>query len=168
MLSLLWSLVEVHSPLLSLMGQTLANHSSNVDLSLVGRSDVSDGDDVQHITDLSSCTNIDGCHRGDQYFPNGTRLPFASHNKNTFEVRGTQRVNIGANSPTGIYHCDILTNAVHDGTDISVRDTVYVGLYTDTGGMCCLHLSHRPTKTEGSVYTVCAKNTKAEAAVVDQ
>ena len=34
-----------------------------------------------------------------------------------------------------IYHCDIPTVAVHDNTDISVRDTVYVGLYTASGGM---------------------------------
>ena len=50
-----------------------------------------------------------------------------------FERRGSQRVdlhrNTNANSPTGIYRCDIATNAVHDANDISVRDTVYVGLY---------------------------------------
>ena len=34
-----------------------------------------------------------------------------------------------------IYRCDIPTNAIHDDRDISVRDTVYVGLYTGTGGM---------------------------------
>ena len=89
----------------------------------------------------------------------------------TFEVRGTQRVEIGrnsgANSLTGIYRCDIPTNDVHDD-DISVRDTVYVGLYTASGGMCCLRWSHRPKNMEGSVYTVCAKHTTAEAAVVDQ
>ncbi|CAI8049106.1 hypothetical protein GBAR_LOCUS27045, partial [Geodia barretti] len=37
-------------------------------------------------------------------------------------------------SQTGIYRCCIPTNAVHDVTDISVRDTVYVGLYTASGG----------------------------------
>ena len=46
------------------------------------------------------------------YFLNGTRLLFqAPNNNNTFEVCGTQRVEIGrnsgANSPTGIYRCDI-------------------------------------------------------------
>ena len=39
-----------------------------------------------------------------------------------------------ANSPVGIYRCSIPTNAVHDETDISLRDTVYVGLYTASGG----------------------------------
>ena len=38
-------------------------------------------------------------------------------------------------SPVGIYRCDIATNAVHVDTDRSVRDTVYVGLYTASGGM---------------------------------
>ena len=51
-------------------GQTLANHSY-VDLSLVGISDVSNGDDVQCITDLGTCcTSIEGVHRGNWYiFP---------------------------------------------------------------------------------------------------
>ena len=41
-----------------------------------------------------------------------------------------------ANSPTvGIYRCYIPTIAIHDDTDASVRDTVYVGLYTASGGM---------------------------------
>ena len=51
-------------------------------------------------------------------------------------ARGDKRVGLRRNhgtSPTGIYRCDISTNAVHDD-DISVRDTVYVGLYT--GGKC--------------------------------
>ena len=56
LLSLLWSLVEVHSqqtfPYISFMSQTLANHSY-VDLSEVGRSDFGDGGEgVQCITDL--------------------------------------------------------------------------------------------------------------------
>ena len=60
--------------------------------------------------------------------------------------RGAQRVDLhsrrnNANSPTGIYRCDIPTNAVHDDTDNSVRDTVYVGLYSGNGGI----LSHKST-----------------------
>ena len=145
MLSLLWSLVEVHSqtfPRLSFDGTTLANHSY-VDISQVGRPDVGGGggEGVQCVTDLTTCcTSPQGFHRGDWYFPDGTRLPFPATNVNTFEVRETQRVNLrrntDANSPTvGIYRCDIPTNAVHDNTDISVRDTVYVGLYTASEGM---------------------------------
>ena len=120
------------------MSQTLANHSY-VDLSQVGRPDFGGGEGVQCITDLESCCNsTQGNHRGDWYFPDGTRLPFATPNIDTYEQREAQRVdlrrNSGANSPVGIYRCDIPTIAVHDDTDISVRDTVYVGLYTASGG----------------------------------
>ena len=38
-----------------------------------------------------------------------------------------------ATGPTGIYRCDIPTIAVHDDNDISVRETVYVGLYPTDG-----------------------------------
>ena len=140
LLSLLWSLVEVHSqtfPRLSFMGQTLANNSY-VDISLVGRPDVDGGEGVQCITDLSTCcSGGQGSHRGDWYFPDGNRVIFASDSGDIYETREAQRVDIrrrnNGNSPTGIYRCDISTIAVHD-TDTSVRDTVYVGLYTASGG----------------------------------
>ena len=35
--------------------------------------------------------------------------------------------------PSGIYRCDIPTVAVHDDNDLSVRETVYVGLYASGG-----------------------------------
>ena len=140
--TILWlkSLVEVHSqtfPYVSFMSQTLANHSY-VDISQVGRPDFGGGVGVQCITDLSTCCRgTDGFHRGDWYFPDGTRLPFAAPNV-IFETRVMQGVdlrrNSGTNSPTGIYRCDIPTLAVHDNTDTSVRVTVYVGLYTASGG----------------------------------
>ena len=141
LLSLLWSLVEVHSqsfPYVSFMSQTLANNSY-VDISQVGRR-YFDGEGVQCITDLTTCcSGVDGFHRGDWYFPNGTRLPFNAPNVDIFEARETQRVdlrrNSGTNSPTGIYRCDITTLDVHDDTANSPRDTVYVGLYTASGGM---------------------------------
>ena len=70
LLSLLWSLVEVHSqtvPYVSFMSQTLANHSY-VDISLVGRPE-SGGDSVQCHTDLTTCcSGTEGSHRGDWYF----------------------------------------------------------------------------------------------------
>ena len=44
-----------------------------------------------------------------------------------------------ATEPTGIYRCHIATLAVHSGTDISVGETVYVGLYPADGGK----LKHR-------------------------
>ena len=94
LLSLLWSLVEVHSqtfPYVSFNGQTLANHSY-VDSSLVGRPDIPDGGEgVQCHTDLSTCcTGIDGAHRGDWYYPNGTRLPFNAPDVDTYEFRWAQ------------------------------------------------------------------------------
>ena len=141
LLSLLWSLVEVHSqqtfPYISFMGQTLANHSY-VDLRLVGN-DPSGSDSVQCHTDLNTCcSGAQGQHQGDWYFSNGTRLPFNAPDVDTYEFRWAQRVDIRSrhiNSPTvGIYRCDIPTVAVHDDTDTSVRATAYVGLYTASGG----------------------------------
>ena len=137
LLSLLWSLVEVHCqtvPYISFMGNTVPNHGY-VDLSLVGN-DISGSDSVVCHTDLNTCcSDTDGSHRGDWYFPDGSRLPFSG---DIVMNRGSQRVNLhrrnNANSPVGIYRCDIATNAVYDYTDILVRDTVYVGLYTASGG----------------------------------
>ena len=142
LLLLLWSLVEVHcqpAPYVTFLGNTVPNHGY-VDLSQVGN-DSSGSDSVQCHTDLSTCcTNSQGFHRGDWYFPDG---PFSGDVGDIIEDRGAQRIDLrrrnNANSPVGIYRCDIPTNAVHDDTDISVRDTVYVGLYTAGGGNynCC-------------------------------
>ena len=132
----------------SFMGQTLANHSY-VDLSLVG-DDGSGRDSVQCYTDLSTCcTSGQGVHRGDWWFPYGTRLHFSMDGGNIFEARGDQRVDLrrrnSATSPVGIYRCDIPTIAVHDDTDTSVRATVYVGLYNTSAGKLkfCSLLSYR-------------------------
>ena len=67
-------------------------------------------------------------------FPNGDRLPFSSSDVGIHEARGAQRVELrcrnNADSQSGIlYRCDTPTVAVHHETDISVRETVYVGLY---------------------------------------
>ena len=73
---------------------------------------------------------------GDWYFPDGGRPPFPGGD-GIHEFCGAQRVDIrhtnNANSPSGMYRCDIPTDAVNDAEDNSVRDTVYVGLYA-TGG----------------------------------
>ena len=140
-----WSLVEVHSqtfPYVFFMGQTLANHSY-VDLSLVGRPDIppgsqGHGDSVKCHTDLTTCcSGSDGVHRGDWYFPDGTRLPFPQ-STGIYESRESQRVDLHRNVDgftSGIYRCDIPTIAVHDN-DTSVRDRpVYVGLYDNGGGI---------------------------------
>ena len=70
------------------------------------------------------------------YFPNGTGLPFSGNNvpiglSRTAQIAVIRRTT--ATGPTGIYRCDIPTNAVHDDTDISVRETVSVGLYAADG-----------------------------------
>ena len=137
LLSLLWSLVHSQQtfPYVSFLGQTLANHSY-VDLSLVGN-DGSGSNSVQCHTDLSTCCgNTQGVHRGDWYFPGGTRVYFYD---DIYESREARRVDLrrsnSATSPTGIYRCDIATNDVHHDSDLSVRETVYVGLYTASGGM---------------------------------
>ena len=114
-------------PYISFQGQTLANHSY-VDLSLVG------DDSVQCITDLHSCcSSAQGAHRGDWYFPNGTRLPLSG---DIYESRGVQRVHLHRKNQynvPGIYRCNILTIAVHKDTDTSLGEMVYVGLYHSGG-----------------------------------
>ena len=136
-LTICWSLVEVNSqqtfPYVSFMGQTLANHSY-VNLSLVGH-DRSGSDSVQCHTDLSTCcSNTQGSRRGDWYFPDGTRLPFAGDN---YQNRHAQRVDIcrinDATTPLGVYRCDIATNAVHD--NYQSRESVYIGLYVGNRGI---------------------------------
>ena len=136
--SAFWSVVCSQTyPYVSFLGQTLANHSY-VNLSLVGDDYVSGSDSVQCHTDLGMCcSGGQGSHRGDWYFPNGNRLPFSG---DIYESRRNRRVELrrqnSATSPVGIYHCGIPTIAVHDDTEISVRDApVYVGLYTASGGI---------------------------------
>ena len=127
------SLVEVHcqpAPYVTFLGNDVPNHGY-VDLGLVGN-DGSGSDSVQCHTDLNTCcSSVQGSHRGDWYFPDGNRLPF-SGGGDIFEDRVAQRVDLSrrnnVNSPVGIYHCDIHTSAD------SVRATVYVGLYTASGG----------------------------------
>ena len=139
---LLWSLVEVHSqtfPYVSfgLTGPALANHSY-VDLSTVGSAGDNSDSVVCH-SDLESCCSAgQGIHRGDWYFPNGTLLPSIG-NDDPIAMGRTAKLAVirrtgGATEPTGIYRCDIPTNAVHSDTDISVGETVYVGLYPADGG----------------------------------
>ena len=137
-LSLLWSLVEVHSqtfPYVSFMGQTLANHSY-VNFSLIGKTET---ESVQCHTDLSTCcSSTQGIHRGDWYFPNGYQLPFDKAN-DIHQHRYYRRVDLcrrSATSPSGMYHCDIATVEVHDNTTTQLtRSRIYVGLYAN-GGLC--------------------------------
>ena len=155
LLCLLWSLVEVQSqteyPYISFMGTTIPNHSY-VNLSQVGddRSG-SNSDTVQCHTDLSTCcrsqNGIPG--RGDWFAPGSdTRLPFGSEYQphDIYEDRQTQVVHLrrrynARNEPSGIYRCVIPTIDVHDDSDESVGETVYVGLYKGSGGIIANTLS---------------------------
>ena len=144
---LLWFLVEVHSqtefPYVSFRGVSLPNHSY-VDLTLVGGPETS-GDAVQCHTDLETCCIRDrGQHRaGDWFFPNGTVLPFPGGVVSVFEARGAQQVALRRNqhvvltATSGIYRCVIPTNAVHDDIDLTVGETVYIGLYATEGKHAC-------------------------------
>ena len=145
LLSLLWSLAEVYcqiAPYVTFMGQTVYNHGY-VDFSLVGDDTSGSGNNtVQCHTDLDTCCSpSQGPHRGDWYFPDGTRLDYSS---NIRESRGDKRVDLRRQSnapasPTGIFCCDIPTVAIHHDYTNSVRGTVYVGLYTASGGKSSLY-----------------------------
>ena len=140
---LLWSLVEVQSqtvPNVTFLGNHLPNHSY-VDLSQVGEDrSGSDSDTVQCHTDLDTCCRMhDGLHRGD-WFPPGsdTRLPFTGGEGDIYEERRSLVVHLqrrnNPTGPSGIYRCVIATSAVHDDSDQSVGETVYVGLYYGSEG----------------------------------
>ena len=132
--------MEVHSqteyPYVSFMGEILPNHAY-VNLSLVGSSD---SNSVQCHTDLDTCCRVSyGIHLGDWNPPDSEqRLPFMTvASADIYEFRGAQRVDLrrrnNADMPSGICRCDIPTNAVHDDDNITVRESVYVGLYASGG-----------------------------------
>ena len=108
----------------------------------------SDSDTVQCHTDLSTCCRVEhGVHRGDWFAPGSdTRLPWHSEPGDIYEDRQYQVVHIRRRNnpigPTGIYRCVISTNAVHNDSDESVGETVYVGLYTSGGGRYVIHLNY--------------------------
>ena len=144
LLCLLWSLVEVQSqteyPYISFMGNPLPNHSY-VDFNEVGGDRGTDT--VQCHTDLSTCCDTHQLvPRGDWFFPNGTRLPFFNESGG-LDIRESlqpqvvhiRRINTAINGPSGIYRCFIGTNDVHNDSDPSVGEAVYVGLYSN-GGVC--------------------------------
>ena len=119
-------------PYVSFMGETLADHSY-VNLSTVGSAS-DDSDSVVCHTDLDTCcSGSQGIHRGDWYFPDGTVLPFLGPSVPIGQLKSAIIRRTTATGPTGIYRCDIPTNNIYSDTDISVRDTVYVGLYIADG-----------------------------------
>ena len=127
LVTLLWSLVEVHSqtttPFISFQGNTLANHSY-VDFSEVGQA-ADRSDSIRCRSELSRCcSEAQGDLRGDWFFPSGVVLPFPGLTNDSFEGRGAQTVDlrcISALSPSGIYRCDI----AFDSDEPLARETFY-------------------------------------------
>ena len=134
LVTLLWSLVEVHSqtstPYISFMGRTLDNQSY-VEFSEVGRAG-NGSDSVRCRSELSRCcTRTQGNLSGNWFFPSGAVLPFPGDG-DPFEGRGAQFVDlrrITELSPSGIYRCDI----AFDADDPSAMQTFYVGIYNNGG-----------------------------------
>ena len=136
LLGLLWSLVEVHAqteyPYVSFMGETLPNHGY-VDLSLVGEDTDNPGNTVRCHTDLEMCcTSALGAtysYRSNWYYPSHRRVFFFSGGDDIYQQRQAQRVELRRRNntlaPSGIYHCEIPTSAVHENIP---RQTVYVGV----------------------------------------
>ena len=135
LVTLLWSLVEVHSqtstPFISFRGNTLDNHSY-VEFSQVGR-EVDDSDSVRCRTELvMCCSSAQGDLRGDWFFPSGERLQFPGTGGDPSEYRGALTVDLrrtSALSPSGLYRCDI----AFDADDPSAKQTFYVGIYNNGG-----------------------------------
>ena len=158
LLNFLCFLVEVHSETyVSFMGVNLPNHAY-VDLTLVGNVITGSGNTVRCHTDLETCcTGYQGIHRGDWHFPNGNALANAGGGGDIYRTRGAQVVHLrrrnDATSPSGIYHCEIETVAVHDDDVNTITgETVYVGLYPPSGGILLyiFYLAKQPSSTDMS------------------
>ena len=111
---------------------TYANHSY-LDLTLVGNMDSNKV--LCHTSLQTCCSSGQGAHRGDWYSPSGSQLPFVEHATHAIaQKRATQRVElvrINDGDVSGIYLCNIATAV--DVYDESVRESVYIGLYTSGG-----------------------------------
>ena len=139
LLTLLWSLVEVHSETstsyISFRGQNLSNNSY-VEFNQVG-DEVDRSDSVRCRTELvMCCSRAEGDLRGDWFFPNGKRLQFSGPTNDPFEGRGAQTIDLRrttALTPSGIYRCDI-------ASEPSAKQTFYVGIYNNGGIYSRTHL----------------------------
>ena len=119
-------------PFVTFMGENLPDHSY-IDLTLVGEVKA---DGIMNIVRCN--TDLDTCcvgMQGDWYFPNGTSVGNFDYGTDIYRRRGNQRVNLlrrnNAMSPSGIYRCDIPTNALR--TETTARDSIYVGLFANGG-----------------------------------
>ena len=149
LLCLLCSLVEVHSqteyPYVYLFRQTPLPNHAYIDLSVLGYSVYAI---VRCYTDLDTCCSEDqGIHRG-HWIPPGSEeslLFYDDTSAGIYEFHGDRQVILhrkrGNNGyqPSGIYRCDIATNAVHNDTDNSVGESVYVGIYFYASGGNCMY-----------------------------
>ena len=125
------------TPYVSFMGSNVANHSY-FDLNQVGATD-NGSNSLECKTDLETCCSEDpGYHQGHWYIPNGEKLGLQQTGVIIFEEQGNKTVYLHRVEQwveSGIYRCDIETNAVHTTNDSQdeVYESVYVGLYA-TGG----------------------------------
>ena len=135
LLSLLWSMSnsQTAAPYVTFFDAKLPNHAF-VNLHIVGDPDVGRNDGVHCNTDLETCCRgAYGTHRGDWYFPDGSRLPFSSGSGDIYQQRLDKGVDVRRRNtgdrPSGIYRCDI-----HVSNDPAQSDaSVYVGLYYSGG-----------------------------------
>ena len=116
LLGLLTALVEVQPvtfPYISFMGIIMSNHSY-INLTLVGN-------------DASSsvqCHTAQHHNRGSWYFPSGPKVTQGEITNGIFQIRGVNRADLrrgGSSVTSGIYHCEVGTNAI------------FVGLFTSGG-----------------------------------
>ena len=123
-------------PFVTIMGENFPNHSY-IDLTLVGEVKAAGIKNIMRCnTDLDTCCgSTQGDHHGDWYFPIGTSVEGPENGTDIYRRRGNQRVNLlrrnNAMSPSGIYRCDIPTNALR--TETTARDSIYVGLFANGG-----------------------------------
>ena len=119
-------------PYITFMGQKLSNHSF-IDVAMLGDTAATA---LQCHTDLNTCcSDSEGVHSGVWVTPSEvTELSAVGLDV----IRQSQRVDlvyvgIAGNGgvtlpPTGIYRCDVPTNAVNDEEN-AARESVYVGVY---------------------------------------
>ena len=136
--------VEPVAPYITLRGIVLQNHSY-IDFHQIGNSII---DGVQCHTDLTTCCNSSyGPHSG-RWFSYATGRTLKSHSSYygnaLYQREFHQGLAILSNSRSWssyysnrLHRCDIDTNASTDGgrndTDVSRRESVYVGIYSSGG-----------------------------------
>ena len=129
------SLVEVYSltvtPYLSFLEINLTNHSYVVVFGVDWSSRV-----LCH-SNLPNCCS--GGLRGDWIFPNGTTLK-QNYLYGVFQERKTRKVELSRSSwlttpPNGLYKCKIVV----DSNKPSLKQSLYVGLYTNNKGKLIFH-----------------------------